>query len=43
MSVPDALLIPHSELNLSMGSDPSVYAFVKLETHRNIYRIPLHN
>lgn len=41
MSVPDAGLIPHSELNLSMGSDPSVYAFVKWETHRNIYRIPL--
>lgn len=43
MSVPDAMLIPHSELNLSMGSDPSVYAFVKWETHRNIYRIPLHD
>jgi len=26
-----------------MGPDPSVYAFVKWETHRNIYRIPLHN
>jgi eukaryotic-like serine/threonine-protein kinase len=43
MSVPDAELIPHPELNLSMGSDPSVYTFVKGETHRNIYRIPLHN
>jgi eukaryotic-like serine/threonine-protein kinase len=43
MSVPDARLIPHSELNLSMGSDPSVYALVKGETHRNIYRIPLHD
>jgi DNA-binding winged helix-turn-helix (wHTH) protein/Tol biopolymer transport system component len=43
MSVPDAALIPHPELNLSMGSDPSVYAFVKWETHRNIYRIPLHD
>jgi hypothetical protein len=40
-SVPDAALIPHSELNLSMGSDTSVYAFVKWETRRNIYRIPL--
>jgi eukaryotic-like serine/threonine-protein kinase len=43
MSVPDTMLIPHPELDLSMGSDPSVYAFVKGETHRNIYRIPLHN
>jgi hypothetical protein len=43
MSVPDATLIPHPELNLSMGSDPSVYAFVKWETRRNIYRIPLHD
>ena len=42
-SVPDAALIPHPELNLSMGSDPSVYAFVKGETRRNIYRIPLHD
>jgi DNA-binding winged helix-turn-helix (wHTH) protein/Tol biopolymer transport system component len=43
MSVLDTPLIPHPELNLSIGSDPSVYAFVKWETHRNIYRIPLHN
>ena len=42
VSVPEPQLIPHPELNLSMGSDPSVYAFVKWETHRNIYRIPLH-
>jgi DNA-binding winged helix-turn-helix (wHTH) protein/Tol biopolymer transport system component len=42
-SVPDAALILHPELNLAMGSDPSVYAFVKFETRRNIYRIPLHN
>jgi len=42
-SVPDAALIPHPELNLAMGSDPSVYGFVKFETRRNIYRIPLHN
>jgi DNA-binding winged helix-turn-helix (wHTH) protein/Tol biopolymer transport system component len=42
-SVPDTMLIPHPELNLSMGSDPSVYAFVKWETHRNIYRVPLHD
>jgi DNA-binding winged helix-turn-helix (wHTH) protein/Tol biopolymer transport system component len=43
MSVPAAMLIPHPELSVSMGSDPSVYAFVKWETHRNIYRIPLHD
>jgi dipeptidyl aminopeptidase/acylaminoacyl peptidase len=43
MSVPDATLIPHPESNLSMGSDPSVYTFVKWETRRNIYRIPLHD
>jgi DNA-binding winged helix-turn-helix (wHTH) protein/Tol biopolymer transport system component len=42
-SIPDAALIPHPELNLAMGSDPSVYGFVKFETRRNIYRIPLHN
>ncbi len=42
-SVPDAALILHPELNLAMGSDPSVYAFVKFETRRNIYRIPLHD
>jgi DNA-binding winged helix-turn-helix (wHTH) protein/Tol biopolymer transport system component len=43
MTVPEAKLIPHSELDLSMGSDPSVYALVKAESHRNIYRIPLHH
>jgi DNA-binding winged helix-turn-helix (wHTH) protein/Tol biopolymer transport system component len=37
-----ATLIPHAQLDLSMGSDPSVYAFVKGEARRNIYRIPLH-
>lgn len=42
MSVADTLLIPHPQLDLSMSADPSVYAFVKWETHRNIYRIPLH-
>ena len=42
-AVPDTKLIPHAEQDLSMGSDPSVYAFVKAETHRNIYRIPLHD
>jgi hypothetical protein len=39
---PDATLIPHPELSLSMSSDPSVYVFVKGEARRNIYRIPLH-
>jgi DNA-binding winged helix-turn-helix (wHTH) protein/Tol biopolymer transport system component len=43
LSVPDGRLIPHSELSLSMSSDPSVYAVEKGQTHRNIYRIPLHN
>ena len=41
ISVPDAALILHAELNLAMSADPSVYAFVKFETRRNIYRIPL--
>ncbi|MGO9945562.1 MAG: winged helix-turn-helix domain-containing protein [Steroidobacteraceae bacterium] len=41
-SVPtDAALISHPELDLSMATDPSVYAFVKGEARRNIYRIPL--
>ncbi|HEY2464897.1 MAG TPA: winged helix-turn-helix domain-containing protein [Steroidobacteraceae bacterium] len=43
LSVPDAMLIPHSEQSLSMSSDPSVYAIERGQTHRNIYRIPLHN
>ena len=38
----DATLIPHAQLDLSVASDPSVYAFVKGEARRNIYRIPLH-
>lgn len=42
-SVPENTLIPHSVQSLSMGADPSVYAVVKYETHRNIYRIPLHD
>ena len=42
-SIDKALLIAHSELNLSMGPDPTVYAFVRGDTHRNIYRIPLHD
>jgi hypothetical protein len=43
MSIPDSHLIPHPEQDLSIGSDQSVYAFVKRQIHRNIYRIPLHN
>ena len=39
---PDAALIPHPELSLAVGPDPSVYAFDKVESRRNIYRIPLH-
>jgi DNA-binding winged helix-turn-helix (wHTH) protein/Tol biopolymer transport system component len=43
LSVPETMLIPHPELSLSIGSDPSVYTIEKGETHRNIYRIPIHN
>ena len=43
LSVPDTMLIPHAELSLSMGSDPSIYAIERGQTHRNIYRIPLHD
>jgi hypothetical protein len=39
---PDATLILQPESSLAMGSDSSVYVFVKEETQRNIYRIPLH-
>jgi eukaryotic-like serine/threonine-protein kinase len=39
---PDATLILHPESSLSMSSDSSVYVFVKEETRRNIYRVPLH-
>ena len=42
-SLPESTLIPHAEIDLSLGSDSSVYALVKAETHRNIYRIPLHD
>jgi hypothetical protein len=38
----DATLIPYPELSLAVGPDPSVYAFEKVESRRNIYRIPLH-
>jgi eukaryotic-like serine/threonine-protein kinase len=38
----DSIVIPHSELSLSIGSDATVYAFERGELRRNIYRIPLH-
>jgi hypothetical protein len=34
--------IPHAEESLSISSDPSRYVFVRTETRRNVYRIPLH-
>jgi DNA-binding winged helix-turn-helix (wHTH) protein/Tol biopolymer transport system component len=43
VSVAETTLIPQAETNLAMGSDRSVYALVKEEIHRNIYRIPLHD
>jgi hypothetical protein len=38
----DVVVIPHPESSLSIGPDPSVYVFEKLDMRRNIYRIPLH-
>jgi dipeptidyl aminopeptidase/acylaminoacyl peptidase len=38
----DARIISQPESALSVGQDPSVYAYVKSEVRRNIYRIPLH-
>jgi dipeptidyl aminopeptidase/acylaminoacyl peptidase len=38
----DSIVIPRPELTLSVGPDPSVYAFEVSELRRNIYRIPLH-
>jgi DNA-binding winged helix-turn-helix (wHTH) protein/Tol biopolymer transport system component len=35
-------LIPHAEQELSIGSDPSEYVYVRRENRRNIYRIPVH-
>jgi DNA-binding winged helix-turn-helix (wHTH) protein/Tol biopolymer transport system component len=43
LSVPDTMLIPHTELSLSISADPTVYAFERGQTQRNIYRIPLHD
>ena len=34
--------IPLNEESLALGPNPSVYAFLKSEQRRNIYRIPLH-
>jgi DNA-binding winged helix-turn-helix (wHTH) protein/Tol biopolymer transport system component len=39
---PGTKVIPQPEDSLAVGSDPSVYAYVKSEKRRNIYRIPLH-
>ncbi|HTT04539.1 MAG TPA: winged helix-turn-helix domain-containing protein [Steroidobacteraceae bacterium] len=38
----DVVVLPHPEGSLSIGPDPSVYVFEKLDMRRNIYRIPLH-
>jgi DNA-binding winged helix-turn-helix (wHTH) protein/Tol biopolymer transport system component len=35
-------LISHRVPYLAMGPDPSVYAYIKVETRENIFRIPLH-
>jgi hypothetical protein len=35
-------LIPHEQEQLSVGADPSVYSFVRMESRSNIYRIPIH-
>jgi hypothetical protein len=37
-----AALIPHAEQELSVGSDPTEYVYVRREDRRNIYRIPIH-
>jgi DNA-binding winged helix-turn-helix (wHTH) protein/Tol biopolymer transport system component len=39
---PNTALLPISVEGVSMSEDPSVYAFLKSDLHRNIYRIPLH-
>jgi dipeptidyl aminopeptidase/acylaminoacyl peptidase len=38
----DASVIPHAEGSLAFASDPATYVYVRGETRRNIYRIPLH-
>jgi eukaryotic-like serine/threonine-protein kinase len=37
-----AALIPHAEQELSVGSDPAEYVYVRRENRRNIFRIPIH-
>jgi DNA-binding winged helix-turn-helix (wHTH) protein/Tol biopolymer transport system component len=37
-----ALIIPHAEVALSVSADPTVYAYLKVESRWNIFRIPLH-
>jgi DNA-binding winged helix-turn-helix (wHTH) protein/Tol biopolymer transport system component len=39
---PGTKIIPQPEDALAVGPDPSIYAYVKSEMRRNIYRIPLH-
>ena len=38
----DSIVIPRPELSVSIGSNPTVYAFERGDLRRNIYRIPLH-
>ena len=39
LSFPGARVV--ERYDISPGSDPSVYAYVKSTVHRNLYRIPL--
>jgi hypothetical protein len=39
---PNTALVPISVEGVSMSQDPSVYAFLKADLHRSIYRIPVH-
>jgi hypothetical protein len=37
--LPGVRIIEHGDI--SPGPDPSVYAFMKVTAHRNLYRVPL--
>lgn len=37
-----ATVIPHPAYSLAFGADPATYVYVRWETRRNIYRVPLH-
>ncbi|MBS0374626.1 MAG: PD40 domain-containing protein [Proteobacteria bacterium] len=39
----EATVIPHQEYSLAFGADVATYAYVRWETRRNIYRVPLHD